>query len=817
MKNIELLAPAGNFEALVAAVESGADAVYMGGNKFSARAYADNFDGDVLKRAVEYAHIRGVRVYVTVNTLINDMELQELVEYMGFLYSIDVDAIIIQDVALLEIVRYFYPDFEIHCSTQMSIHNSQGVTELADMGVKRVVLARELGISEVTAIANATDAELEVFVHGALCVCYSGQCLMSSMLGGRSGNRGRCAQPCRKKYTLFDIVRSKQLGEVKEAHLISTRDLCTYPRLDQLLAADIASLKIEGRMKKPEYVAIVVSNYRKAIDKLLAGNQVFEEKSAEYELLSAFNREFTEGYLFDKKNKDIVSIDRPDNRGVFLGKVINKSGSFVTIKVENGYLNDGDGIEFINKAGKSIGTIISGLTVKKSKVSKAKQGDHAEVFVRSEVSVGDYVNKTLDSELMLKSKHEYYFENKKRIPIACEVELRINKKPIIKLKDNDGNSVTYVGESIIEKALKVPTTRDKVSTQLQKTGEYPYTIDEISIYMDDDCNVAAKVINSLRREALELLNHKRSKLNRRVALGCKRSYSELLTTNVDDRDEATEIIAGVLDEASTMEAISAGADTIYILYNFGMTFDKVRAVVMLCNAQKKRCFLVLPTITKDSELRTLEEAFNKLREYEKPGVVVSNIGQLSFAHKHSRGSVRLNYTINVFNSIAAAFYSKSGIKSICLSPELNLNQIKGIHKNTGIRLEGIIYGHLPLMTTDYCPLSTLGQCSSCKSGYTGFGLKDERGKVFPIFKEGNCRTKILNSDVLYLIDELETIKSAGVKSLRADFLIESGATINKVISLAKKDFKDRSKTDIDTIEAIKSGGFTKGHYFRGVE
>jgi putative protease len=314
MNKIELLAPAGNFEALAAAVESGADAVYLGGNKFSARAYADNFDGETLVKAVSYSHIRGVKVFVTINILLSDRELVEALDYVSYLYHIGVDAIIVQDLALLKLVASAFPQMEVHCSTQMTVHNSEGVKYYSALGAKRIVLARELSLVEVKHIVQSTGVECEIFIHGALCVSYSGQCLMSSLIGGRSGNRGRCAQPCRKKYSFYNFKTGKVESGNQNKHLMSTRDLNTYNRLEELVESGVTSLKIEGRMKRAEYVAIVVKHYRAALDSILEKGEG-KSREAEYELKSAFNREFTEGYLFNKRKRDVVSIERPDNRG----------------------------------------------------------------------------------------------------------------------------------------------------------------------------------------------------------------------------------------------------------------------------------------------------------------------------------------------------------------------------------------------------------------------------------------------------------------------------------------------------------------------
>jgi len=334
MNKIELLAPAGSLEALKVACECGADAVYFGGTKYSARANAGNLTDEEITEGIRYAHIRGVKIYITINTLVFDREMEAVINYIDFLVKADVDAVIIQDMGLANRIREEFPELDIHASTQMTIHDINGAKLLKDMGFKRIVLARELSLEEVISIKNKVGIEVEVFGHGALCISWSGQCLMSSMIGGRSGNRGKCAQPCRKKYN--------------SSFSLSTKDLNTIDFIDELIKSGVTSLKIEGRMKNSEYVAVTIFNYRTAIDAAYS-NSEFNTRLPNYELEATFNREFTKGYLLKEKRREIVSADRSDNRGILLGNVVNQKGNFLRIKLENNFLCDGDGIEIQTK------------------------------------------------------------------------------------------------------------------------------------------------------------------------------------------------------------------------------------------------------------------------------------------------------------------------------------------------------------------------------------------------------------------------------------------------------------------------------------
>ena len=341
-KQIELLAPAGSYEALQAAVQNGANAIYLGGNDFSARAFATNFNRDELKQAVIYSHLRNVKIYVTVNTLYEDNQFENLKDYLLFLASINVDALIIQDLGLMAYVKKYFPNFEIHMSTQTSIYSLSAVKYFERLGVDRIVLARENSLEEIKNICNNSKLDIEVFVHGALCMSYSGQCLMSSMIAKRSGNKGACGQPCRLAYKLQKD--GKNLDQVP-SYLLSPKDLCTIENVGALIEAGITSFKIEGRMKRPEYVAIIVKQYREAIDAYFQKQNSKNYSKQIKEMKQMFNRGFTGGYLL--QDKDLMADDYPGNRGIKLGSVLDydKKRKVVKIKLID-KIKQGDRISF---------------------------------------------------------------------------------------------------------------------------------------------------------------------------------------------------------------------------------------------------------------------------------------------------------------------------------------------------------------------------------------------------------------------------------------------------------------------------------------
>lgn len=821
MNRIELLAPAGSLEALKASVESGADAVYIGGSKFNARAFADNFDEEMLREAVEYAHVRGVKVYVTVNILILQNELAEVLKYIHFLYTIYVDAVIVQDIGLSVMIRNLIPDFEVHCSTQMAIHNTDGARYLAQLGINRVVLARELTLSEINDISKDTGIEAEIFVHGALCVCYSGQCYMSSLIGGRSGNRGKCAQPCRKKYRLYDEAKA-EAG--KSAFLISTKDLNTYKNLNEIAKSNVASLKIEGRMKRPEYVSVIVKNYKDALDCISSGSVNCVSKQAEYELLIAFNREFTKGYVLGDRNQAVVSTKRPDNRGIYIGKLLNQKGNIAEVILENNYLSDGDGIEVVNTNGKAVGCTVSGIKKAGETVKKAFAGDKVRLYIPEKSEPGSIVNKTLDSELFNKAREEYSCTNRKKIALKGVFTAKLGQNPILEVMDKDGNYIKAASEEIVQRAEKLAMLQEKVQEQLVKTGETPYSFEKLEINIDSGCFLSIKAINNLRRKAIEQISNKRIMLHGR---NLNIDISQIIRQNLHENDKynkkaETKIVAGVRNLENAKAAIKAGADEIYILgdYNYNANQLLIEEAVNLCKEAGSSLYYALPQITRNQEVTNIESMLSEaFKRWDSIGLVISNLGHIPLAHRLKPLEIRGNFSLNVTNSISAKHLSSEGLLSICMSPELNLSQIKELASKASLETEGLVYGYIPVMVTEYCPGSTAEQCSSCKKqGYKKYGIIDEKGKLFRVINLGNCRNLFLNSDVLCVYDNLSSIIESGISRLRLDFHIENDEEVFDIIKAYKQRLMSLAIDNFPPIiKDIKQKGFTKGHYFRGID
>ncbi|WP_352417805.1 U32 family peptidase [Proteiniborus sp.] len=817
--SIEILAPVGSIDALYAAVENGADAVYLGGKLFNARQYASNFSDEDLKNAVEYAHLRNVKVYVTVNILLDDNELDEVIDYLVFLYNIDVDALIVQDLGLARIVRGLLPDFEIHGSTQMSINNYMGVKFLEELGFKRVVLARELSIDEIRYIKENTNAELEAFIHGALCVCYSGQCLMSSMIGGRSGNRGRCAQPCRMAYSIVDVKTNKAISpKFEEKYILSPKDLNTIEYLNEIIDSGITSLKIEGRMKKPEYVATIVSSYRKEINRILGKHNDKLTKKDIRDMAQMFNRGFTKGYLMGDYGKDFISFDKPNNRGVYIGEVVKIDKSFCHIKLEDN-LGKGDGIEIISKRGEGNGQIIDKIFDGNEVVDIGISGMTIKIKRISGIEVGDKVFKTFDSILNAAAGETYTKkENLKKILISMAVEVKIGK-PMKLVIWMDQHYVNVISNEIVERGIKLSLDKEKIIKQMNKLGDTPYLLESIDVDLEDGAMVPISVLNSLRREGIEELNKIRSSFNNRIEISTNKLNDKIIKAfnypeNKVDRQRKLSI---KVDSNFQFQQLDISKlDRIYLSYN-GSIEDQIKEI----KKYKKEIYIATEKIITNEEFKKLENIFDKIVD-DVDGISVSNIGTLNFVGSRYKTKIHCDIGLNIFNSSTVKLLTENNVNSLTLSPELKLSQITDICKNNNVEYEVIGYGYFPIMTTKHCPMSLVKGCKDDKNCGTcelasGYGLYDRKGMTFEMKRKRNS-TIIYNSQPLMVVEYINKIFSAGIDMMRLDFTIEKD-DIKLIQELYYNYIND--KIDKDEMQKIlselkKKTGNTTGHFFRGV-
>ncbi|WP_432663944.1 U32 family peptidase [Wukongibacter baidiensis] len=816
MKKVELLAPVGSYEALIAAVQNGADAVYLGGKKFGARQYANNFDEEKLKEAVEYCHIRDVKVYVTVNTIVADEELKDFMEYINLLYNLDVDAVIIQDLGVLKYIRESFPDFEVHASTQMTIHNLEGINLLKDLGIKRTVLAREMGIDSIKNIKENSDMEIEVFVHGALCICYSGQCLMSSLIGGRSGNRGRCAQPCRLPYKLVDLETEKEIDSSDGNYILSPKDLNTIENLDKLLRIGVESLKIEGRMKRPEYVAVVVGAYRKAIDMYYEKGYIKIDGDTKKELMQIFNRNFTKGHVLGEKGKELMGFEKPGNRGLEIGQVaeFDKRKRRLKIKLTD-VLRKGDGVEVRNKRIENKGIRVKKMFRNNKLVEESFERDTIEIEFNGEAIKGDKVFKTADVELLSKASETYKSEGKK-IPISGAVKCKLDDELELYIWDND-NYITKKGTVKVEKAINKPLSAERLEKQLKKLGNTAYKLEEIEIDIDANVTVPISEVNNIRREAIESLNKLRSNMNNRPQTDFRPMKLDYIINK--EKEDNTSLTAYVNNMEQLNAVLSTDIHTIY----YSNIYDLEKALSMGSKA-KKQLIPALNRITYDGELEVIKEKRDVI--IESGHLLVSNHGQLNMFMDEDI-KIHTDFSFNIFNSLAAQKLRELNVSDITLSPELNYSQISDfVSKING--LEIIAYGHLPMMITEYCPVKAVSDngnnknCSLCSN--KRYGLKDRYGIVFPIQRDNGCRTHILNSKKLFLLENMEKIVPKNVKNMRLQFTNEDKSEIISIVKAYCKTLdrilkgeKGLSKDAFEIISRYKDNGdYTKGHFSRGV-
>lgn len=793
---IELLAPAGNPESLRAAVLNGANAVYLGGTEFSARKYAGNFNREQMREAVRFCHAYGVKVFVTMNTLLTNEELKKALPYAGFLYETGVDALIIQDLGLLKLLKEHFHDFELHASTQMTAHNLDGVNLLYSLGCKRVVLSRELTLEEIKYIADNTKAELEVFIHGALCIGFSGQCIFSSMLGGRSGNRGSCAQPCRKQYTLDNSVR---------AYNLSTKDLSSRDFIDKVIETGVTSLKIEGRMKRPEYVASVVGVYRRAIDGCA-------RKDDNRRLLQAFNRGgFTSGYFMGRQGEAMMSRERPKNWGTYLGRVISSSGRFACIKLEEP-LAVGDGVEVF---GKEKGAPVGSIKVDGRSVDAARPGEIAEIYLDG-AKRGDVIYKSLDSALVNEAEKSWNPKEAMRVPIYMDFHAHYNSPIYLTASNGKGISVSCQAEGI-EKALKTSTSEENVKAALSKLGDTPFYLEEAIIHMDKDIRISSALLNSLRRDGVEKLLDK---------LQAKRKNVELPKDIIPVYDVRTPRTPSIAVLTGSLEcargAAAGGADVIFfggpdLRTNSGTIEDALK----LSNGHTR----VVPWYGSIiiEEYEKLKKQAMELKSHGINQAMCGNLGFYKFLRENGF-NVYLEKSFNLFNSLACDFFENEGC---LLSPELTLRQMEEISKHTKGSLMVYVYGRLEAMANRNC-------ITGSSLGYGGEGcpnkcenkvhyLKEDEGEVFPVITDWTCRSHVYNSKILCTIDNIKDIINMYPDYVVLSLLNESeeqsrlAAEACRIEICNSLEGRKRENPGLDKLKNILGDSITKGHIQYGVD
>lgn len=811
---MELLAPAGNFECLKAAVANGADAVYLGGTNFNARESAENFTDEMLEEALCYAAERGVKIYITLNTLLKDDEVDKALQFAGFVYEKGADAVIVQDIGLASLLKHYFPELRIHASTQMTIVNLPGMKMCEEMGISRVVLARELTLDEIGVLCSSSRIEAEVFVHGALCVCYSGQCLMSSFIGARSGNRGRCAQPCRLPWSM----RMKDGSWSEESYLLSTKDLMGLELLPEFEKAGVASLKIEGRMKSPEYVALVTGIYRKYLDRLRTYGEedytVDEEDIAKLEQI--FNRGgFTYVYLKGIKNyRSLVYPVHPKNRGVRLGTVIDSNSSAVRVKLDRP-LDMGDGIEVWDFGRGVPDIIVSSIVLDGEHVCHAPAGTSPWVGdMKTRVEKGSEVWRTYSKALMTEARESFERGEHHRVPLEASFCLKTGMPASLLLSDPDGNRAEVSSEIPAERAENRPLSEERIVRQIQKTGDTPYAVKKIHVETDGIGTLPVAVLNEMRRRAIAEISEKRRRMKFRERKDI--SSPPVFLSHGGKRQDAKPVLtAFFLREAGIPEGFDEKVSRIYIPQAKRPEIESLR------RSFSGEIFLWTPNIMREPELEGFIKELEGLRGII-DGVSAANPGTLQILGKF-RDDFRIHadYPLNLFNSSSLAVVSEWGASSACISPELRLDEAVRLRAGE-IVLEAQVYGRMQLMTLEYCPAGFFGKCGlKCSECDRSSGiLRDRKHKMFPYFRDVQTRRTMLFSPERVFMDRLEELRDSCITHYRMVFTDENDDEIRAVTGWFHARLTgsepDLDSSGMEALGRLRERGVTGGHWFRGV-
>lgn len=830
---VELLAPAGSFEALKAAVENGANAVYLAGASFGARAYAENFTEEIMREAVNYAHLRGTAIHVTVNTIVDDSELSKLADYLRFLYAIGVDAILVQDLGVAKLAKTIIPDMPLHASTQMTVHNLAGVRALEKLGFARVVLSREVTLKDIRYICANAKAEIEVFAHGALCVCYSGQCLMSSMIGGRSGNRGRCAQPCRLPYHLLSESGRNLLADKAGEYLLSPRDLNTIDLLPELVEAGVASLKIEGRMKRPEYVGIVIDTYRRAIDTIGSPSGYKVSAEDKRRLAQIFNRDFTTAYLLKHEGKNMMSDRRPNNRGLLVGRVVkyDHNNRLVTVKLSE-TVNLGDELDFWVKVGGRVTVPVQEMTnAKGNNIKSAVAGEQITFALKNTVHEHDRVFRVYDAALMEKARQTFKSGSPiRRIPVKLAAYAYIGKPLQLSAELADGRTVFATSEFIGVPAEKRPLTEETLEKQLRRIGTTVYEISELTMNIGENVMFPVSAVNDTRRQLFDAVDEARLKCYARPAAPevDDSVWKPGKTCNAPAKKNRTQLIVSTDDLDSLKAAVSAGADGILFggeSYSHSLITAKDYEIAReYCVEHDVKIIFNTPRIINEVRVKDFTQLADVFARLDPSAVNVHNIAGVEFFRRYPDLRLQADYSLITYNHLTLEMLQESGFSKAVLSPELNLAQIAGLVPQSPLPLECIVHGRLELMVSEYCVTGSFlggldsGSCKMpCRQGR--YYLSDRKNERFPIVMDQYCHLHVLNAKTLSMLPNAMQFNELGVDSIRIEGKYLSAEEIAR-LTAAYQEFlnypAELSEAEKAHSSEIEGKDITRGHYYRGV-
>lgn len=826
-EDVELLAPAGDWDCMRAAVANGADAIFFGVEKFNARARANNFRMDELSEIMAFLHSYGVKGFLTFNILVFENELPDAKELIDACIDAGVDAVIVQDLGLVKMIREISPDFPIHGSTQMTITSPEAVEFTKPFGMERVVLGRENNLKQIRTIGEQARLPMEVFVHGALCVSYSGQCLTSEMWGGRSANRGECAQACRLPYDLMVDGEVKPMGDV--AYLLSPKDLAAIDLMPELIEAGVTSFKIEGRLKSPEYVANVVSKYRKAIDRYFDGDSSKPSKEEIRELQQSFSRGFTHGFLEGTNNKKLVDGTFPKSRGVYLGTVEQILRDGVVCRI-HAPLKRGDGIVFDagDPTKKEEGGRVYDLRRKGVKLEgEAGEGWVVDIIAgRNDVdlrrlNVGDRIWKTNDPALDKALRQTYETEKPYRVfPVHVRVQGCVGEKLTTWWTDVQKNVTVRVdSELALEAAQKRPMDNALLEEQFGRLGGTVFQLDALESHLQGDVIVPMRELNSIRRKAVELLAGERPKppvyVKRAVEV-----YSDATRRGVAaQRGCEAELTALCRSLPQVQAALEAGVRNIYADFEFIKQFP---AAVDAVRAAGASIALATPRIHMPGE----NGYHANILRLQPDAVLVRNTGALYYYLRRRQEQPdavhpRLigDFSLNIANHKAVDLFLEAGCDRVTPSYDLNIQQMVDLleHSDTS-RMEIVIHQHLPMFHTEHCVYCTF---LSEGTDYTNCGrpceehrasLQDRIGMSHPVRVDEGCRNTVYNAIEQSGAEYLNNFRDLGVSSYRVEFLEETPEQVAEVIDLYSRALRGEiSGTQVwKSLKATNQLGVTRG-------
>ena len=807
---MELLAPAGTMENFMAALESGADAIYLGGKVFNARAHAANFGIDELREAVRLAHILDVSVYVTVNILIGDTELKDLENYIKDLDSIGVDAIIVQDLAVAEIAKRVAPNIHLHGSTQMTAATLDAVRFYESLGFTRVVLARELSLKEIQHICKHCKAEIEVFVHGALCVCYSGQCLMSSFIGGRSGNRGACAQPCRLPYELLDSKGTSLLPK-HEAYLLSPKDLNYSEHMNELVAAGVTSFKVEGRMKKVSYVRQVIGTYREILDE--ASIHENQRKA----LASGFNRGFSTAYLEDTVGRQMMTVVAPNHQGKPIGESYTKKGEVylsLTEPIEQGSL-----VKILQSNGSvTYYTVDDEWTCVSDTLYKGRPAEG--------LAIGQLYLASTPKNTKSRGLQEFTRKYDMSVYLSVGSNGETNDTELTAILDS-GLSVTVTNEYVPAIANKVPTSLEKVTEQLGRLGNTLFRLSYVDI-PDGPYMWPASVLNALRRDAVTALET--ALITHHVE-----SWQALQVTGDVDYDfkaqhelsyDTCPMISARVDEIEGVKAaISGGAQKIVFggdrLSRTPYALSIYDEVARLCAQSDVICTFATPRVVKDDEVEAYKHTLEAIVQAHPDSISIHVPQALLWLRELGyTGAIEADTGLNIFNTPTLHFWEQLHISCVNPSQELTLKQITDIAKHSHVPIETMIHGYTEMMISEYCAIASFvgtGSKVNCPMPCVkeSYSLKDRKGEIFPIRTDPYCRMHIMNSHEMDMRAYVPMLLQKGVSILRVDGRHMKPSYVKDIVSQYVGIATGTMEAPPKKIDS-QGESITRGHYFRGI-